>query len=568
MAILFETELDDTQFQAGLKNMEKGGKRVEGSLVGSFDSMAKGIGASMAAAFTVGAVVNAGKSVIDFAGQLQDQAEALGINTEVLQGFQGAMANSGVSAEKFTKGMATLISSIQQAKDGSGTARDSFEALGIEFDSIANDSPDEILLKIADGLKNAKDPAAAYAAALDIVGKNQINFVSALKGGREEFSETASTIKTASAEQVAAIARIGDAWDKAVTAAKTYGIEVLNDVLPKTQEQEDMEQARIRGLQKQTAAGQDVSKQLDALKEYKRLTEEMESKSLFSDRSETFNSQAKQREVLKDLGLDQYTNALGRVDKDKLSNDIDNLNKSASHLAGQKEKFGPDYTEKEQAAPLKPYSGMEDLLGKKEYKERGDMMRKLEAQAVTEKEKQEAADRKSQAEYADYEAATQKQANEDNDANQKKADAKVAAANKDAIRDKMEKAGQDLQQAQKVTAKAEKETVDARDSLQRALEGNPDARETGAQKQVKKMMDKLEKQLDEPEAKKRTGLGSSLDDEKKSTSSRRGTKKALEELKTAKDAEKAAKDAEDLIKEQQKDMVIALKQIDKGINGK
>ena len=60
MAILFETELDDSQFQAGLKNMEKGGKRVEGSLVGSFDSMAKGIGASLAAAFTVGAVVNAG----------------------------------------------------------------------------------------------------------------------------------------------------------------------------------------------------------------------------------------------------------------------------------------------------------------------------------------------------------------------------------------------------------------------------------------------------------------------------------------------------------------------------
>jgi hypothetical protein len=79
------------------------------------------------------------------------------------------------------------------------------------------------------------------------------------------------------------------------------------------------------------------------------------------------------------------------------------------------------------------------------------------------------------------------------------------------------------------------------------------------------MMDKLEKQLDEPA--KDPNRGTSLDDAPKSTSSRRGTKKALEELKTAKDAEKAAKNAEDLIKEQQKKMVKALEDIDKGING-
>jgi len=192
MAIPFVTTLDDSKFQAGLKNMEKGGKKVEGSLVGSFDSMAKGIGASMAAAFTVGAVVNAAKSLLDFAGQLQDQADALGVSTDKLQGLQGALAQSGVSAEKFTKGMATLAQNIDQAKNDTGTARDSFEALGITFANIANDSPDELILKIADGLKNAKDPAAAFAAALDLLGTKNINFVAGLKGGREEVDNLAN----------------------------------------------------------------------------------------------------------------------------------------------------------------------------------------------------------------------------------------------------------------------------------------------------------------------------------------------------------------------------------------
>jgi len=227
MAIPFVTTLDDSQFQAGLKNMEKGGKRVEGSLVGSFSSMAKGIGASMAAAFTVGAVVSAAKALLDFAGELQDQAEALGVSTQKLQELQGALANSGVSAEKFTTGMATLSQNVQQAKNDIGTARASFDALGISFESISKDPIDELILKIADGLKNAKDPAAALAAALDLLGTKQIKFAAGLKNGRDEIQSTAATIKTLNDEQVAEIARIGDAWDNAKTSAKAYGIEAI-----------------------------------------------------------------------------------------------------------------------------------------------------------------------------------------------------------------------------------------------------------------------------------------------------------------------------------------------------
>jgi hypothetical protein len=480
--------------------MEKGGKKVEGSLVGSFDSMAKGIGASMAAAFTVQAVVGAAKVLLDFGGQLADQAEALGVNTEVLQGFQGAMAGSGVSAEKFTKGMATLISSIQQAKEDSGTARDSFAALGIEFDSIAKDSPDKILLKIADGLKNAKDPAAAYAAALDLVGQNQINFVAALKGGSAAFAENASKIKVLSDEEVKAIDDIGNAWDAAVLKAKAYAAQAL------------LALAKPEGI-----------------------VEEIGTSTVYNPSM-------------------QYGMGMGRPSDFKAPME-------------KQEMLGPEYTP--------PVPVVEDPRVKKardeEEKrlvERGDMIRKLEAQDVKDKEKNTDQMRQANEEYAKMEADSQKMADDHFEALKKTNEKKAKEAAKDALQDQIKQKAQDLQQAQQVTAKAEKETVDARSSLQRALEGNPDARETGQQKQVKRTMKQLEKQLEDPEpGKKRTELGSSLDDERKSTSSRRGTKKALEELKTAKDAEKAAKKAEDLIEEQQKDMVKALKAIDKGING-
>jgi hypothetical protein len=585
MAISFETTLDDSKFQAGLKNMEKGGKKVEGSLVGSFSSMAKGIGASMAAAFTIQAVVGAAKAVLDFVGQLQDQAEALGVSTQILQGFQGAMANSGVSADKFTKGMATLISSIQQAKEDTGTARDSFAALGIEFDSIARDSPDQILLKIADGLANATDPATAYAAALDLVGKNQINFVAALKGGSEEFQDSAAKIKKLSDGQVAAIAAVGDAWDQAMLAVKGYAAEALLalvDPVGSADRRDVADQIQNVQDQKKVAAG-DMRK-IEQMEKFLKAADEQGAPA------------HAQKKVMEDMGIQT-------MDRDKFKNELDSLKKTAEHTARQKAKYGTDYSQEtpvERADDPRKKKEMSDLAAaqakiamdnltndrvnaekvadhqadldaERTEKEQADLKEfyaqeekyEMEKQLDIARYEQEKLDdlKKFYEEDAAYELEKQLDIA---DFQKKQQDEKK----KDAIREKMEKADQDLQQAQKVTAKAEKETVDARDSLKRALEGNPDARETGMQKQVKRRMDKLEKQLDDPEpGKKRTELGSSLDDAAKSTSSRRGTKKALEELKTAKDAEKAAKDAEDLIKEQQKKMVKALEDIDKGING-
>jgi hypothetical protein len=127
--------------------------------------------------------------------------------------------------------MATLAQSIEQVKNDTGTARHSFEALGITFEDIANDSPDELILKIADGLKNAKDPAAAFAAALDLLGKNNINFVAGLKGGREEVDNLANSIKKLSKEDVATIAKAGDEFEQLGNRIKVEGSETLTYLL-------------------------------------------------------------------------------------------------------------------------------------------------------------------------------------------------------------------------------------------------------------------------------------------------------------------------------------------------
>ena len=487
----FKSDLDDTQFQAGLKNMEKGGKKVEGSLVGSFSSMAKGIGASMAAAFTVQAVVGAAKSLLDFAGQLQDQAEALGINTEKLQGLQGALSQSGVSAEKFTKGMATLAQNIEQAKNDTGTARDSFEALGITFEDIANDSPDELILKIADGLKNAKDPAAAFAAALDLLGKNNIKFVAGLKGGSEEVDNLANSIKKLSAEDVATIAKAGDEFEQLGNRIKVEGSEILTYLL---QQKKAIEAVGI-AFKNTTGLG------------------------------------------LAYLALRKF------IDGDKKS--------KAKQEAEKPEYFGPEYTPPTVEDPRVKKAREEEEKRIKELRDfEAQQYRQFTSGKQSEAEKFADEEKKRIKELSDFEAEQYRQfTSGKQQADAKAADNQKKQAAQDAARANLEKAGQDLQQAKQNTANAAQNTNDAKSSLERALSGNPDQKPNKLERQVTRMMDDIEN--GKPVAK----------------SSRRGTGKALEEFKRAKDAEKAAKDAEKKAEQQQEKMVVALEAINKGING-
>ena len=493
----FKSDLDDSQFQAGLKNMEKGGKKVEGSLVGSFSSMAKGIGSSMAAAFTVEAVVGAAKSLLDFVGQLQDQAEALGVSTEKLQGLQGAMSQSGVSAEKFTKGMATLNQNIEQAKNDTGTARDSFEALGITFADIANDSPDELILKIADGLKNAKDPAAAFAAALDLLGKNNINFVAGLKGGREEVDKLADSIEKISKEDVALLANAGDSIEQFGTKVKVSSINAALSL------SKYKEQIKSIGLIAAAATGQ--------LEPFLKIVAAAEG---FLGGN-------------KDTSLPETNGA-------------------------KPEMFGPEYTPSVVEDPRAKKAREEEEKRIKELRDfEADQYRQFTSGKQSAAQKFADEEKKRIKELRDFEAEQYRQFT----SGKQQADAKAAekAANdnkKQKAKAALEKAGQDLQQAQQATAQAGKNTDDARGSLQRALEGNPDRKPNKLERQVKRMMDDIEK--GKPVAK----------------STRRGTGKALEEFKLAKDAEKAAKDAEKKAEQQQEKMVIALEEISKGINGK
>ena len=167
MAIPFVTTLDDSAFQRGLKNMESKTKSASDKISKSLEDSVKGGITSLAAAFSVGAIVEFGKSVMDFAGDLQDSSDAMGITTDALQGLNAVFLAGGSDAETTKRGIITLTRSLVDiATVADGPARKALDALGISFADIAGLTADEALYVIADAMKGATDKGAALDAAM------------------------------------------------------------------------------------------------------------------------------------------------------------------------------------------------------------------------------------------------------------------------------------------------------------------------------------------------------------------------------------------------------------------
>lgn len=167
------------------------------------------------------------KGSIEFGAALGDASERLDITTDALQGLGFAFGQGGAKQEDFEKGMLKLNVAIAKARDGDENLIDSFVKLGVSVRSLEHDDPETILLEIADGMKNAKEPTEALAAAMEVLGKSGIKLVPGLKGGSEELEELAARAAKLSKEEIESLKAAGDAWEEFALRVKVYSAKAL-----------------------------------------------------------------------------------------------------------------------------------------------------------------------------------------------------------------------------------------------------------------------------------------------------------------------------------------------------
>lgn len=227
-----EIKADASALSTGLakaqKNIQNFGKDVTTSitdkLAGAFagGAVVAGIGA------LVTGLIEGGKAILDYVGNLQDSSDAIGITTDALQELNAAFLAGGSDSETTKKGLITLTRSLQDiATTADGPARQALDALGISFDAIAGMTADQAIYVIADAMKNASNHGVALDAAMTLLGKAGSKMAPALFEGADAIKAIAETSPKISEEDIKSIADAGDAIDALGTKIKVYAAKAL-----------------------------------------------------------------------------------------------------------------------------------------------------------------------------------------------------------------------------------------------------------------------------------------------------------------------------------------------------
>ena len=142
------------------------------------------------------AIVGLGKAGLTQAKQtaasldeLAKNSRALGINVESYQRLSYAMRRGGASDEQFSAALQTLTKRMDEASGGSKEALKQFKALGLNVEDIKGKNPEEVFLKLADGIAAIEDPVERAKASTRLLGSGGMRVAEAMRVGSKGLRE-------------------------------------------------------------------------------------------------------------------------------------------------------------------------------------------------------------------------------------------------------------------------------------------------------------------------------------------------------------------------------------------
>lgn len=159
-------------------------------------------------AFSVGAVVQFGKSVFDSASQIHDLAEKMGVSTDAVQGFKFAAEQSGSSLETVSTALTKMNANLAE---GDKSTVKALKDAGLSFAQIRNMSPEDAFLAITDAIQKIPDPMVQSDVALKLFGKSAGELLPAIKEG---FRGAAAGAAKMSEDTIKSLEAAQDAWDR------------------------------------------------------------------------------------------------------------------------------------------------------------------------------------------------------------------------------------------------------------------------------------------------------------------------------------------------------------------
>lgn len=183
-----------SKFNSGL---DKAGKKV--SWFGGKVATARKKFSGFASSFSVGvlglgALVIAVKRSAESIDKLGKTSSKLGIPVERLQELRFAAKQSGIAINTFDMAMQRMTRRVSEAAVGTGEAQAAIKELGLDAEELGMLTPDKMLARVADAMRNVKNPSDRLRLAFklfDSEGAALVNMLSNGSAGLREFAAEA-----------------------------------------------------------------------------------------------------------------------------------------------------------------------------------------------------------------------------------------------------------------------------------------------------------------------------------------------------------------------------------------
>lgn len=170
---------------ASLQTIDKDVKKIESSLSGFEKSIGK-VGAMLAGAFTVTAIVSAGQQLLDFAGKMTDLAAKTGVSTTTLQKWSLAFEQSGVSIDTVTKASSELAAKLV---NGDKSVVSALQKMGLSVDDLKRMKPEDQFTTVADAVGKLQNKGEQLYASKTLFGKSGVELLAGLTGNLKETTD-------------------------------------------------------------------------------------------------------------------------------------------------------------------------------------------------------------------------------------------------------------------------------------------------------------------------------------------------------------------------------------------
>lgn len=163
-----------------------------------------------------GALVGLSKEVLASSGHLVDLAGKTGLSLQTLQQFDYVAKQTGTSLESFSQAAFLLGVNLEKGTDG---ARAAVDRLGLSYQDLLRQSPDQQFDAIAAALGRMADPQERNRVALELFGRAAKEILPAIAEG---YGALAGQATVSSDRAVKALDRLGDALSASGSAVKSW----------------------------------------------------------------------------------------------------------------------------------------------------------------------------------------------------------------------------------------------------------------------------------------------------------------------------------------------------------